>query len=152
MTLDPTDIQLLDALQQDAQLTTQELGERLSLSSSQAARRRQRLEAAGYVRHYTARLSPAKLGLDVQAFIQVQMASQLPEKARDFVRLIGTRREVVSAWTLTGQADYLLRVFTPDLARLNMLIHDVILPHGAVARVESQIVMDQPKPDAGLPL
>lgn len=150
--LDPTDIRLLDALQQNAQLTTQELGEQLSLSSSQAARRRQRLEASGYVRFYTARLSPEKLGLDVQAFIQVQMASQLPDIARDFIRLLSTRREVVSAWTLTGQADYLLRVYTPDLARLNMLIHDVLLPHRAVARVESQIVMDQPKSDAGLPI
>ena len=150
--LDPTDIRLLEALQQNAQLTTQELGEALGLSASQAGRRRQRLEAAGYVRHYMARISPAKMGLDVQAFIQVQMASQTPSDAKDFLRLVRTRREIVSAWTLTGEADYLLRVFTPDLTRLNHLIHDVLLPHSAVARVHSQIVMDQPKADTGLPL
>ncbi|MGR3466691.1 MAG: Lrp/AsnC ligand binding domain-containing protein, partial [Shimia sp.] len=72
--------------------------------------------------------------------------------AQDFLRLVRGRREVVSAWTLTGQADYLLRVFTPDLARLNHLIHGVLLPHAAVSRVETQIVMDQPKSDAGLPV
>ncbi|MEM8592431.1 MAG: Lrp/AsnC family transcriptional regulator [Pseudomonadota bacterium] len=150
--LDPTDIRLLDAIQQNAQLTTHQLGDKLALSPSQAGRRRQRLEALGYVRHYTAQLSPAKLGLDVQAFIQVQMAAQTPYSAKEFMRLVGTRREIVSAWTLTGDADYLLRVFTPDLARLNLLIHDVLLHHDAVARVQSQIVMDQPKADAGLPL
>ncbi|MEM9852985.1 MAG: Lrp/AsnC family transcriptional regulator [Pseudomonadota bacterium] len=150
--LDPTDIRLLDALQRNAQLTTQELGEKLALSPSQAGRRRQRLEAAGFVRHYTARLHPAKLGLDVQAFIQVQMASQLPSDARDFLSTVRARAEIVSAWTMTGEADYLLRVFTPDLARLNFLIHDVLLPMKAVARVQSQIVMDQPKADTGLPL
>ncbi|MEM9855592.1 MAG: Lrp/AsnC family transcriptional regulator, partial [Pseudomonadota bacterium] len=148
--LDPTDIRLLDALQRDAQLTAQELGERLGLSASQTGRRRQRLEAAGFIRHYAARLRPAKLGLDVQAFIQVQMASQVPEHARDFLKTVRGRSEIVSAWTLTGEADYLLRVFTPDLARLNLLIHDVLLPMKAVARVQSQIVMDQPKSDTGL--
>ena len=40
--LDPTDIRLLDALQKDAQLTTQELGGKLGLSASQTGRRRQR--------------------------------------------------------------------------------------------------------------
>ncbi|MEL6913385.1 MAG: Lrp/AsnC family transcriptional regulator [Pseudomonadota bacterium] len=150
--LDPTDIRLLAALQRDAQLTTQELGDGLGLSASQTGRRRQRLEAAGYIRHYTARLVPAKLGLDVQAFVQVQMASQVPAHAADFLRTVRARPEIISAWTLTGEADYLLRVFTPDLARLNLLIHEVILPMHAVARVQSQIVMDQPKADTGLPL
>ncbi|MEM1374811.1 MAG: Lrp/AsnC family transcriptional regulator [Pseudomonadota bacterium] len=150
--LDPTDIRLLDALQQNAQLTTQELGDALGLSPSQAGRRKQRLEAAGYVRTYAARLDAAKLGLDVQAFVQVLLASHAPETSRDFRTLMKARREVVSVWALTGEADYLLRVYTPDLARLNMLIQDVILPHKAVGRVQSQIVMDQPKADAGLPL
>ena len=150
--LDPTDIRLLDALQQNAQLTTQELGDALARSPSQAGRRRQRLEASGYIRSFTARLDAAKLGLDVQAFVQVLLASHMPEMARDFRALMLSRREVVSVWALTGEADCLLRVYTPDLARLNMLIQDVILPHKAVGRVHSQIVMDQPKADAGLPL
>lgn len=103
--LSPTDIRLLEALQRNAQLTTHELGEKLGLSASQTGRRRQRLEAAGYIRHYTARLEPGKLGLDVQAFIQVQMASQVPEHARDFLRTVRARSEIISAWTLTGEAD-----------------------------------------------
>lgn len=151
-TLDPTDIRLLDALQQNAQLTTQELGDTLALSPSQAGRRRQRLEAAGYIRSFAARLDSAKLGLDVQAFVQVLLASHQPEAARDFRALMQSRREVISMWALTGEADYLLRIYTADLARLNMLIQDVILPHKAVGQVQSQIVMDQPKADAGLPL
>ena len=52
---------------------------------------------------------------------------------------------------MTGEADYLLRVYCSDLPALNALIHEVILPHPAVARVQSQIVMDQLKRDAPLP-
>lgn len=149
--LDETDSRLLDALQRDAHLTAQQLGERLNLSASQAGRRRQRLEQAGVIAGYAARLNPDRLGLSVQAFIQVQMARHGAEPAASFARLIAGQPEVVSAWTLTGEADYLLRVYCENLAALNKLIHQVLLAHPAVTRVQSQIVMDQFKSDAPLP-
>ena len=149
--LDDTDSRLLSALSMDAHLTSLELGEMLNLSPSQAGRRRQRLEAEGYIEGYCARLCPAHLGLTVQAFVQVQMATHAPDQVISFARIVETRPEIVSAWTLTGDADYLLRVYCDDLTALNKLIHQVLLPNPAVARVQSQIVMDQFKPDAPLP-
>ncbi|MFU8883030.1 MAG: Lrp/AsnC family transcriptional regulator [Rhodobacterales bacterium] len=149
--LDDTDKRLLAALQKNAHLTAQELGEVLNLSPSQAGRRRQRLEGEGYITSYAARLDPLKLGLHVQAFVQVQLATHGPEQSRSFARLVATQQAVISAWTLTGDADYLLRVYCDDLPALNRLIHEVLLPHPAVARVQSQIVMDQFKQDAPLP-
>lgn len=149
--LDDTDLRLLTALQTDAHLTAQELSERLNLSASQAGRRRQRLEADGYIRGYTARLDPLKLGLNVQGFVQVHLSSHRPDHANSFAGLLNTRSEIVSAWTMTGDADYLLRVYCDDLPHLNRLIHDVLLPHPAVSRVHSQIVMDQLKRDGPLP-
>jgi DNA-binding Lrp family transcriptional regulator len=149
--LDEIDKRLLDALQKNAHLTAQELGEILNLSPSQAGRRRQRLEAEGYIQSYTARLDPGKLGLNVQAFVQITLGVHGPEHGRAFLSLVSTRPEVISAWTLTGDADYLLRIYCDDLSALNTLIHEVLLPHPAVSRVQSQIVMDQLKRDAPLP-
>ncbi|WP_299930632.1 Lrp/AsnC family transcriptional regulator [uncultured Pelagimonas sp.] len=152
MTLEPSDIKLLTLLQKNGQATAQELGDALNLSPSQASRRRQRLEETGVIEGYRARLNPDKLGLSVQAFVQVQLASHGPEQGAGFSRLMRTRAEITSVWTMTGEADYLLRVWCPDLAALNRLIHDVLLAHPVVARVHSQIVMDQPKEDAPLPV
>lgn len=149
--IDDTDKRLLAALQKDAHLTAQELGEKLNLSPSQAGRRRQRLECEGIICNYTARLDPDRVGLHVQAFVQVQMNTHGPDQASSFARLVATRPEITSAWTLTGDADYLLRVYCADLPALNTLIHEILLPHGAVARVQSQIVMEQFKADAPLP-
>jgi DNA-binding Lrp family transcriptional regulator len=129
--LDDTDYRLLAALQKDAHLTAQELSEKLNLSPSQVGRRRQRLEADG--------------------FIQVHLGTHGPEHSRSFAQLMATRAEIVSAWTMTGDADYLLRVYCQDLPSLNRLIHEVLLPHPAVSRVHSQIVMDQLKRDGPLP-
>ena len=150
--LDETDKKLLSLLQRDATLTAQALSEALNLSASQIGRRRQRLEAEGVIRAYTARLSAVRVGLGVQAFVQVQLATHGAEGARTFHALIMREARITGAWTLTGEADYLLRVFCADLAGLNQLIHGVLLTHASVSRVQSQIVMDQMKVDAPLPL
>ena len=150
--MDSLDTRLLAEVQRRADITAQELGVVLNLSPSQAARRRARLEAEGVIAGYRARLDPRKLGLTVQAFVQVQMAAHNADNAASFVRLVQNLPEVVGCWTLTGEADYLLRVWVTDLPGLNALIHHRLLPHPAVARVQSQIVMDQPKADSGLPV
>lgn len=152
MMLDPADLRLLAALQRDSTLTAQDLSAALNMSASQAGRRRQRLEAEGYIAGYRAHVSPEKVGLTVEAFIQIVMATHTAQNAQDFVRLTRTRHEIVGAWTLTGDADYLLRVYCPDLAALNDLVQQVLLPHPAVSRVQSQIVMERVKPDAPLPV
>lgn len=150
--LDEIDKRLLDALQDNAHLTAHQLAETLNLSPSQIGRRRQKLEAEGVIRKYTAQLDPRSLGLTVQGFVQVHLGTHGPEHSASFARLIANRAEIVSAWTMTGDADYLLRVYCEDLPALNRLIHEVLLPHKAVARVHSQIVMDQLKRDGPLPV
>ena len=149
--LDPTDTLLLAALQKNAHLTAQELSDMLHLSASQIGRRKQRLESDGYIECYVARLDANRLGLAVQGFVQVHLGTHGPEHSTSFARLVDSCPEITSAWTMTGDADYLLRVYCADLASLNDLIHNVLLPHPAIARVQSQIVMDQLKRDSPLP-
>lgn len=152
MTLDSTDQRLLTALQSNAQATSDRLGQLLNLSPSQVGRRRQRLEAEGYIQGYSARLDPERVGLGVQAFVHVHMATHAADAAKRFVRLTETRAEITGAWTLTGEADYLLRVYCRDLPGLNRLVQEVLLPHPSVAKVHSQIVMAEIKADGPLPL
>ena len=151
-TIDNTDKRLLSALQQNAALTSQELGETLNLSPSQAGRRKQRLETDGVIRGYQASLVPSAVGLTVQAFVQIAMSVHAADQVTEFQVMVSNTPEITSAWALTGEADYLLRVYCRDLAALNHLIHNVLLLHPNVARVKSQIVMDQFKQDAPLPL
>ncbi|WP_227271637.1 Lrp/AsnC family transcriptional regulator [Roseobacter weihaiensis] len=149
--LDQIDTKLLAALQKNAQLTAQQLGELLHMSPSQAGRRRQRLEAEGHIKCYVARLDAHKLGLRIQGFVQVHLATHGAEHSQGFAQLVDITPEITDAWTMTGDADYLLRVYCADLPDLNRLIQDVLLKHPAVARVHSQIVMDQLKTDGPLP-
>lgn len=101
---------------------------------------------------YHAKLAAKEFDLHVQILISDQLSTLAPDKVEAVARMLETRAEVISAWTLTGEADYLHRVYCEDLAALNTLIRQVLLPHPAVARAKSQIVMDQFKADAPLPI
>ncbi len=150
--LDSKNIQLLAVLQSNGLTSALELAEHLGMSASQIGRRKQRLEAAGYIQSVPTRLNPALLGLHVQAFIQIQTDAQNADTHRSILKLTNARPEIVAAWTLTGDADYIFRVFCGDLAALNGLVQNVLLPHPSIGRVQSQIVMEQLKDDTSLPL
>lgn len=150
--MDGFDIAILAALQVDGRLTNNELAERVPLSASQCARRRARLEETGYIRAYRVALDPQRLGLAIAAFVQVTMSAHSTENAAKFRNLVEETPEILEAFTLTGEADYLLRVATTDLKALARLVNEVLLPHPAVARVQSQIVLDDLKDPAGYPL
>jgi len=152
MTLDPKDIRLLAHLQNDGQVTALDLSEHLGMSASQIGRRRQRLEAEGYIVGSAYRLNASKIGLTVQAFIQIQTEAQNETTHGAIRQLVAHQSAIVAAWTLTGDADYMLRVYCPDLAALNDLIQNTLLPHPSIGRVQSQIVMDQLKDSTALPL
>tara|TARA_B110000438_G_scaffold106054_1_gene104353 strand:- start:301 stop:774 length:474 start_codon:yes stop_codon:yes gene_type:complete len=150
--LDSKDIQLLALLQKNGQRSSLELSERLGMSASQIGRRRQRLEIEGFIESYLCRLNPEKLGLNVQAFIQLQTDTQTADTHQSVQQLASSQPEIVAAWTLTGEADYIIRVFCNDLHALNNLIQNVLLPHPFIGRVQSQIVMNQMKDETALPL
>ena len=150
--LDSKDIQLLAHLQQDSQTSALDLSNTLGMSASQIGRRRQRLEAEGFINGYPCRLNAEKLGLDVQVFIQVQTESQTDKTHQSIQKLTKSQPEIVAAWTLTGEADYIFRVYCANLTSLNNLIQNVLLPHPSIGRVQSQIVMDQLKDETALPL
>lgn len=148
--MDETDRKLLHLLQRRGRPTAEELGERVGLSPSQAARRRARLERGGTITGYRATVAPEALGLGVQAMIQIEMAVHAPDAAGPLARLLAACPEIVNVWTMTGDADYLAQAYWTDLAALNRLIRDVLLPHPTIAKVRSRIVLEHSVRDAPL--
>ena len=63
-----------------------------------------------------------------------------------------TLATVQETHALTGDSDYLLKAIVPDLRALSALVNDVLLPHEAVERVKSSIVLETLKDDARLPI
>ena len=152
ITIDGSDLKLLSALQDNGAMTNQELADAVRLSPSQCSRRRQRLEQTGVIRRYRADLDPGKLGFGITVFIFVALATHSRNNARRFRDLVATLAMVQETHALTGDSDYLLKVVVTDLRALSALVNDVLLPHEAVERVKSSIVLETLKDDARLPI
>lgn len=150
--MDNFDLRILDALQRDGRLTNNELAEKVGLSASQCSRRRTQLEAEGIIRAYHASLDPEALGLKVQAFVQVTLATHSPDNARHFQRLIEGVDAVQEAFAVTGEADYLVKMIVEDLPSLARVLNEVFLPHDSVAHVRSSIALTCLKDSRVLPL
>lgn len=150
--LDTFDLSILRALTRDGRLSNAELADRVGLSASQCARRRARLEEIGVIAGYRAVLDRSAVGLEVGAIVQVTLATHSADEDKGFRALLERTPEVLEADMITGDADYVLRVATPDLAGLARLLNDVLLRHPAVARVHSQIALDRVKENAPPPL
>src|SRR5882724_8838670 len=150
--MDDFDVKLLRALQDDGRLTNYDLAERVGLSASQCSRRRSALEEAGVIGSYHAALSAQALGLDVIVFVQVTLATHSPDNSKRFAKLIDGLEEVQEAYSLTGEADYLVKLAVPDLKSLSHILNDVFLPHESVAHLHSSIVLDRLKQTMRLPL
>jgi DNA-binding Lrp family transcriptional regulator len=150
--MDDFDIRLLKALQEDGRLTNNELAERIGLSASQCSRRRAALEATGVIESYHAVLSAEAVGLGVLVFVKVGLAAQTPDSGQAFIRLINGIEEVQEAFSLTGDADFLVKMVVPDLKTLSHVLNEVLLPHRSVAHVHSYVVLERVKETMQLPL
>lgn len=152
ISLDPFDVRLLAALQADASRSNAELAETVGLSPSQISRRRLALETEGLITGYRAVLDAGRLGLAVLVFIHVALDTHSRDNAQLLQSLVEADPNILEAYSLTGEADYLLKVIVQDLAELSRVVNEVLLPHPAVARVRSEIVLNILKRQAALPL
>jgi DNA-binding Lrp family transcriptional regulator len=152
ISVDAFDLRILGALQDDGRLTNQELADLAGLSASQCSRRRMRLEEEKVISGYHADLSSEALGFGVIAFIQVTLATHSPDNSKRFRTLVNRIDEIQEAYSLTGDADYVLKAVLRDLKGLSNLVNDVLMPHQSVAHVRSSIVLDRLKESTRLPL
>ncbi len=150
--LDRTDCKILALLQADARLTNNDIAERIHLSPSQCSRRRSRLERAGVVTGYHARIDGEKAGFGLVNFISVTLSTHNRNNAARFADLMTRLPEVQEAHALTGEMDYILRVVTRDLRGLSDFVNETLLPHEAVQNVKTSIVLETLKDTGALPI
>ncbi len=152
ITIDRYDLALLDALQRKGNATNATLGEQIRLSASQISRRIQRLEEDGVIAAYVAMLAPSALGLGVTAFAQVILERHGDSTNEAFENAIAAMPEVMDCFSVSGDADYMLRIVVPDLAAFSELMMKRLLRLPGVARIKTSIALQTVKQTHVLPL
>jgi DNA-binding Lrp family transcriptional regulator len=136
--LDPIDHAILAALGQNARQTLSQIGEQVGLSPPAVKRRIDRLEATGVIVGYAAIVDPAALGAQTDAFVELYCRNRTSPK--DILAAVKQVPEVLSAFTVSGDADALLRVRTAGMPELEEAI-ERLRAHPNTERTKTVIVL-----------
>jgi DNA-binding Lrp family transcriptional regulator len=147
--LDLFDRRILAALQRDGRTTSVALAEFVHLSASQCV---QRLEEAGIIQSYRAVLDPAALGLGIAGIVNLSLERHAKANIQELQRQIVARAAIVECLSVTGGADYQLRVVARDLKEFSHLLMDAIVLMPGVSTMHSSIILEEVKPFAALPI
>ena len=152
MNLSPIDIKILALLQQNASLTAAEIAEQVNLSASPCWRRINRLEQEGIIEKKVALLNAEKLGLGLVIFSRISLAKNDESSLQDFEQRVREYPEVVECYTVTGSADYFLKIITRDIKHYDRFLRRKLIQIPLVRDVNSNVAVTQIKYTTGLPL
>ncbi len=149
---DTLDRRILDIIQDDARIANAELASRVGLSPSPCWRRVRALESGGVIRKYVTLLEPEAIGLPVNVFAMVTLEKQVEKRLEHFEKAALARPEVMEAYLMTGEFDYLLRVVVPDIAAYQRFLLDHLTRIEGIASIKSSFALKQVQYKTALPL
>ena len=150
--LDAIDRRILRALQRDGRLPVVALAEQVGLSATPCQRRVKRLEEAGVIARYAAVLDPGRLGLPLQAFVMVALESHAEAVVERFHKALAERPEVLAAYAMSGEMDYLLHVLAADFEAYADFALRALLRMPGVKETRSSFVLTALKPPGDVPI
>jgi len=148
--LDRVDREILRLLAADASMSLADIAERVGLTSTPCWKRIRRMEQEGVIRARVAVIDPAKVGLPVSVFVEVETADHSGDWLRRFAEAVAGMPEIVDAWRMSGDVDYLMHVVVADIAAYDDFYRRLIaaLP---LRNVTSRFAMERLKA-AALPI
>ena len=150
--LDKTDKRILAILQRNGAISMQELGSMVGLSHTPCWRRVRRLEDEGYITKRVALLNPEKVELTVNVFVFVTLSKHQENALTRFEAAVKNIPEIVECYSVSGQADFLLRVVVHDVSAYDRLLKRTLIHLPEIGNLNSTIALQQIKYTAELPL
>ena len=150
--LDRIDRKILDALQRQGRLPLTELAHEVGLSTSPVTERVRRLERAGVITGYHARIDPAALGRPLLVFVELTLSAksgELFEKLRDELLL---EPRVLECHLVSGRFDYLVKARLAGMGEYRELLAQILKKIPVPAQSNSYVVMEEIKEGLTLPV
>ncbi len=150
--IDQIDKQILEILQENAKITNAQLSKDINLSPAPTLERVKKLENAGYIKSYHARLDGQKLGLGVATFVSIKLNKHNKESNENFVKQIRAIDEIVECHYVTGSSDYVLKVVSKDIDSYQSLIMNKISEISEVDNMQTMVILNTIKDSDSLPI
>lgn len=152
MKLDAIDLRILEAVQQDGRITKLRLAERVGLSPTPCWLRLHKLEQAGIIAGYHARLAPRRIAPIATVIMEITLANHRQADFDRFERAIAARPEITTCWSVGGGVDYFLKIMTPDIDAYQRLVDALLAEEIGIDRYFTYIVTRAVKDDGAVPL
>lgn len=149
--IDSIDRRILARLQRDATLPIAELAEQVGLSLTPCWRRVQKLEEEGYILKRIALLDRRLLNACVTVFVAIRTTEHSIEWIERFHQALRDLDEVVDIYRMSGEVDYLIRAFIPDIQSYDELYKKLISKLPAT-NITSMFAMEEIKSTSEVPL
>ncbi len=150
--LDKTDLQILKILQQNGRITNLQLSNEIGLSPAPTLERVRKLENSGYILSYHALVDEEKLGLGIKTFIQVSLDFHQNNTIQNFLDAVQEIKEITECHHVTGQCDFLLKVYVKDIKSYEQLIMQKISRITVVKTFQTMIIMSTNKKEPTVPM
>jgi len=147
--LDETDREILRHLQENARTPFSEIAREIDMSSATVHDRVSRMEEAGVIEGYHARVDPDTVGLGVSAFVGIRVDQggewDTLERLRDI-------EEVQEVHLTTGEWDIVARVYAEDTDALRELMFSSVPETSGFDRSQTMVILGTDYEDETLPV
>jgi len=150
--MDRLDQRILETLQASGRKKNADLARELEVAPSTMLERVRRLEGNNVLKGYRAIIDPEKLGLNVQAFISVNLYRHDAAHIREFEEVLRRIPYVHACYHLSGRFDYLLHIAARDLNQLGKLVKKEIASLPGFGKSETFLIFSEVKSDEGWPI
>ena len=152
MTIDKTDIRILQLLQENAQFTLKEISQKINLSMTPTHDRIKRLENEGVIEKYVTILNKKMIGNPLTVYCSISLDKQQKNHFEEFEEAIKRFPEVIECSVISGSFDYMIKVIAKDMEAYNEFYQKKLSDLQSVAHISSSFVMSEVKSTTVLPL
>ena len=122
MSLDTTDVKILEILQDNARASISDLSKQVNLSLSAVSERLKKLESSGIIEQYTTIINPEAMSKDLSVLMMVSLESTAGDTVKDLQAFVDKSDEVLACYHITGEYDYALSITTKNTESLEKLM------------------------------
>lgn len=144
-TLDKYDRNILNVLQRDGRVSYTDLGKKVGLTTTPCIERVRKLERAGFIKGYSARLSAQQLDAGLVVFVQVSLDRSSKQSFESFRAAIQKLDQVQECYLVTGSFDFLVKARVKDMRAYRDFLEEELLAVAGVADSTSIAAMETVK-------
>ncbi len=142
MTLDKTDIHILEILQENGRITNAKLAGMIGISPPSMLERVRKLEASGVIDRYVALINSKKIGYGLTAIIIVSLSLHQVSSLKLVVEKLAALEEVQECYQLTGDVDFLMKVATKDMDSYTDFVNNKLSGIPGIQNIKTSFVLN----------